>query len=239
MTYSTNNTRFVYSFTKKLSVNEEQYKVNLQLLEESISLLSKYFDYRIVTDQATLDDVKNLASNINTVDTGDFIFIEDFKTSLISKLGENEILVDPDILMKKKPKLHLNADIIFDHKDSPDSSWYTENLEDLKGTMLYSRIIQAGRIPFVPNIGFFKIPNLKLRSTFLNYYRVYREDILNKGKDNPNQFNLNLGQYLLGIVLYEGNYSYFNLRSINTGKVYVHLAGPQKYKRLNAIKTII
>jgi len=233
------NITFVYCFSKKLSANEEQYAVILELLGESINLLSQQFNYKIITDEYTYDDVSKFTDNIEIVDTDSFVFTDDFKVYLLPKLLENEIIVDPDIFIKRKLDISLHPSLIFDYKDSPNNDWYTENLDKLKGTALYSRIKSAGEIPFVPNIGFFKMDNLELRREFCEDYYEYRSEIVEKFKDDPNQFNLLLCQYLLGVFLHEKKYPYFSVRSVNTGKVYVHLAGPQKYEKLNRQKLVI
>ena len=230
---------FVYCFSKKLAANEEQYSINLLLLEKSIEHIKKLYEYRIITDEQTLEDIETLSDNIKIINSDDFIFLEDIKTSLVSSLEDNELIVDPDLFIYRELRISLDYDFIFEHKDNPTKSWYTDHIDGLKGTLLYDRIMSAGKIPFAPNIGFFKISNLNLRSDFLQQYNTYREDILNKNIENPNQYNLLLGQYLLGIVLYEGNYSYLNTSSINKEEAYHHFAGPSKYKKFKVNKSVI
>jgi len=130
-------------------------------------------------------------------------------------------------------------DIIFEHKDSPKKPWYVDYLDKLDGTLLYDKIVSTGNIPFVPNIGFFKINNSRLLSLFKEKYYEYRKDIINKLNGNYNQYNLLLGQYLLGIILYEENFSYLGLRSINGVEKYTHMAGPDKYKKYRINKPVI
>tara|TARA_B100000902_G_C27207411_1_gene862417 strand:+ start:381 stop:1088 length:708 start_codon:yes stop_codon:yes gene_type:complete len=230
---------FVYCFSKKLAANEEQYAINLMLLEKSINHLKQFYSYRLITDQQTLEDVKSLSDNIEITSSDDYIFLEDIKTSLVGSLGKNELIIDPDLFVYKELDIPTGYDILFDHKDSPKRSWYTDYVEKLKGTLLYDKIKSAGKLKFVPNIGFFSINNPDLRSNFLEQYRYFRDDIIKNKKEDPNQFNLLLGQYLLGIVLSEGNYSYLNIRSKNSGDVYVHLAGPNKYKIFKETKSVI
>lgn len=230
---------FVYCFSKKLAANEEQYAINLLLLNESIGYLKGLYDYRIITDSDTINDLKHLSTNIEFIDTSKFIFLEDLKVKCISLLKENEIIVDPDLFIFQKLEYNSDFDLIFEHKDSPKKPWYTDYLEKLKGTLLYDKIILTGKLPFVPNIGFFKITNDKLLSLFVEEYYRYREDIINKLSGNLNQYNLLLGQYLLGIILYEGNFSYLNLRSTNSAEVYTHMAGPDKYRKYKVNKPVI
>ena len=239
MTYSTSKHSFVYCFSKKLAANEEQYAINLMLLEKSINHLKQFYSYRLITDQQTLEDVKSLSDNIEITSSDDYIFLEDIKTSLVGSLSKNELIIDPDLFVYKELDIPTGYDILFDHKDSPKRSWYVDYVEKLKGTLLYDKIKSAGKLKFVPNIGFFSINNPDLRSNFLEQYRYFRDDIIKNKKEDPNQFNLLLGQYLLGIVLSEGNYSYLNIRSKNSGDVYVHLAGPNKYKIFKETKSVI
>ena len=239
MTYSMSKKSFVYCFSKKLAANEEQYAINLMLLEKSINHLKQFYSYRLITDQQTLEDVKSLSDNIEITSSDDYIFLEHIKTSLVGSLGKNELIIDPDLFVYKELDIPTGYDILFDHKDSPKRSWYTDYVEKLKGTLLYDKIKSAGKLKFVPNIGFFSINNPDLRSNFLEQYRYFRDDIIKNKKEDPNQFNLLLGQYLLGIVLSEGNYSYLNIRSKNSGDVYVHLAGPNKYKIFKETKSVI
>tara|TARA_B110000285_G_C14861231_1_gene484682 strand:+ start:74 stop:781 length:708 start_codon:yes stop_codon:yes gene_type:complete len=230
---------FVYCFSKNLAVTEEQYTVSLELLESSTKLLGEFFKFKIVTDSDTVADLNHLTKDIEIVDTKKFVFLDDFKISLLETLLPDEILVDPDILMKRKPIIENNKDIIFDYEDSPQQKWYIQEIEELKGTLLYDRIKQAKNIPFIPNIGFLRINNTALLSEYIKMYKVYSKDILDKIQVSFPKFSILLGQYLLGILLYEGNYSYFNLRRVNSGKVYIHLGGEQKYRKFKVNKSVI
>ena len=69
-----NQINFVYCFSKKLSVNDEQYKVNLELFSESTKLLARYFNFKIITDTYTVKDLENFTENIEIVDTDKFVF---------------------------------------------------------------------------------------------------------------------------------------------------------------------
>lgn len=239
MTYSTSRPSFVYCFSKKLAANEEQYAINLLLLEKSINYIKSLYDYRLITDELTFKDVKHLSESIEYIDTSKFIFLEDIKLECVTLLQENEVIVDPDLFIFKSLDYNLKYDLIFEHKDSPKKHWYVNHIDNLKGTLLYDRIIKTGNIPFVPNIGFFKISNKKLLDKFRATYYHYRDDIISKRINNPNQFNLLLGQYLLGIILYEENFSYLDLRSNNSVEFYTHMAGPDKYRKFNINKPAI
>ena len=230
---------YVYCFSKNLAVNEEQYAISLTLLKQSIKLVSKHSNYRLVTDDSTYKDLKNLSNDITMIDSSDFKFLDDFKLSLLKDLKFNEMLVDPDILMFKKPTVDSNTDLIFDYKDSPRKYWYEEDIRAVEGTLLYDKIKSVKKLPFVPNIGFLKINNKKLLTDYIEQYSYYRKDILNKFDNTFLSFSILLGQYLLGMLLYEGNYSYLSIRSVNTPDVYEHLGGPQKFKMLMSNKSLI
>ena len=231
--------KFIYCFSKKLSVNNDQYNINLELFNESTKLIKKYYDYKIICDKYTFNDIKTFAKNIKVIDINEFKFVDDFKINILKNLNSNEILVDPDIIIKRRPKFDLSADIVFDYEDSPLQDWYLKDIDKIKGTKFYTKIKSIENIPFIPNIGFLKINNSKLLSDYISSYNYYRQEILNKVKFKFPQFSILLGQYLLGILLYEGNYSYYSFRSNNTGSIYVHLGGPQKYVKLNKNKSII
>ena len=239
MTYSTSKHSFVYCFSKKLAYNEEQYAINLQLLEKSITHIKGLYEYRLITDELTSSDVEHLSTNIQLIDTSDFIFLEDMKARCVSLLHSHETIVDPDLFIFKSLEYSNSFDVIFEHKDSPTKPWYTDNIIELKGTLLYERVKNTGTIPFVPNIGFFKINNDILLQTFTETYYEYRNDLLVKNIADPNRSNLILGQYLLGILLYEENFSYLDLRSTNPVETYTHLAGPDKYRKYNTNKPAI
>ena len=230
---------YVYCFSKNLAVNEEQYAISLTLLKQSIKLVSKHSNYRLVTDDSTYKDLKNLSNDITMIDSSDFKFLDDFKISLLKDLKFNEMLVDPDILMFKKPMVDSNTDLIFDYKDSPRKYWYEEDIRAVEGMLLYDKIKSVKKLPFVPNIGFLKINNKKLLTDYIEQYSYYRKDILNKFDNTFLSFSILLGQYLLGMLLYEGNYSYLSIRSVNTPDVYEHLGGPQKFKMLMSNKSLI
>ena len=171
---------YVYCFSKNLAVNEEQYAISLTLLKQSIKLVSKHSNYRLVTDDSTYKDLKNLSNDITMIDSSDFKFLDDFKLSLLKDLKFNEMLVDPDILMFKKPMVDSNTDLIFDYKDSPRKYWYEEDIRAVEGMLLYDKIKSVKKLPFVPNIGFLKINNKKLLTDYIEQYSYYRKDILNK-----------------------------------------------------------
>jgi hypothetical protein len=65
---------FVYCFSKKLAANEEQYAINLLLLEKSIGYIKKLYEYRIITDEQTLEDIKTLSDNIKIINSDNYIF---------------------------------------------------------------------------------------------------------------------------------------------------------------------
>ena len=89
------------------------------------------------------------------------------------------------------------------------------------------------------NIKQLKINNSELLTDYINSYNYYKRELLEKVKFSFPKFSILLGQYLLGILLHEGNYSYYSFRTNNTGSIYIHLGGPQKYAKLNKNKSII
>ena len=237
-TYSTSNISFVYCFSKTLAVNEEQYEVNLEVLSKSVEHLKGLHQCKIFTDTQTYDDLKELSDNIEIVNTDNFKFLDDFKIKVLQNLTSNEILIDPDVMVFEKLKFDTSVDLIFDRKDSPSHDWYLNDIEKIKGTKLYDKIKLVKNIPFVPNIAFFKINNTNLLREYTDLYNFFKEDLLSKLKIQFPSFSILLGQYLLGIVLYEGKYSYIDIRGSNKKNSYVHLGGPQKYKKLKP-KTVI
>lgn len=225
-----NNINFVYCFSKTLAVNEEQYEVNLEILSKSIEYLKKFYKYSIITDKHTYNDLKELSDNIVIVNTDNFKFLDDFKIQVIENLSPNEILIDTDVLVFEKFKLDTSVDLIFNRKDSPSKDWYLNDIEKIKGTKLYDRIKLVKNMPFVPNIAFLKINNTNLLQEYTKLYNFFKEDLLSKLKVKFPSFSILLGQYLLGIILYEGKYSYIDIESSNKKSSYIHLGGPQKYQ---------
>jgi len=225
-----NKPSFVYCFTKKLASDTKSYRVSLKIFEDSVKYLSKIYNYKIYSDEDTLNDIKHLGDNIELVNTNNFIFYDDFKVSLLSVLKTNEILIDPDVLVYKKVECDLDTDIIFCHKDLPQEPWYKDYIHILEGSLLYEKLIPLENIPFIPNIGFLKINNSKLLKDYTYYYDLYSKDLLSRPSKSLDGASIFLGQCLLGLLLYEDNYSYFNLRDANTREKYVHLAGPQKFE---------
>ena len=238
MIYLMSSISFVYCFSKTLAVNEEQYEVNLELLSKSVEHLKDLFQYKIITDSQTYGDLKELSDCIEVVNTDNFEFLDDFKIKVLQNLSSNEILIDPDVVIFEKLKFDTSVDLVFDRKDSPSQDWYLNDIEKIKGTKLYDKIKSVKNIPFVPNIAFFKINNTNLLREYIDLYNFFKEDLLSKLKIQFPSFSILLGQYLLGIVLYEGKYSYIDIRGSSKKNSYVHLGGPQKYKKLK-LKTVI
>jgi len=221
---------FVYCFSKKLSTDSDKYRISIKVFEDSVKHLSKLYDFRIVSDKDTFQDIEHLSDNIEIFDTDGFTFVDDFKLSLIHKLRDNEIIIDPDVLVYKKLYTNLSLDSVFCHSDSPNDYWYQDYIPNFKGSLLYDKIKHSGSIPFIPNIGLLRINNPDLLSDYKFYYNLYKQDLLKHDYSNLFSASILLGQYLLGILLYEGNYSYFNYRDSNTKDQYFHLAGPQKFE---------
>lgn len=231
---------FVYCFSKKLAKNEEQYAINLQLLEKSTNLLKKLYSYKLVTDTETFRDVENFSSEIEIIDTQNFNFLDDIKLSLLQTLSSSDIIIDPDIFVFDDLNISNDVDIIFEHKEKYfDNPWYEFVIESLKGTFLYDKIKSAKSLPFVPNIGFLKINNKKLLKEYIEQYEYYSKDIVDKKGNKLHKYSIILGQYLLGMLLFEGNYSYLYMRGVNNGNKYSHLAGPIKYKKFKVNKQVI
>lgn len=230
---------FIYCFTKLLASDDKQYSISLEVFKKSVNFLSGKYPYKIFTDSSTADDIKLFSNYIYTVNTDEFKFLDDFKISLLPKLQSNEILIDPDVLIYKELKVNLDADLIFDYKDAVRQKWYLDGIVNLKGTLLYDKINSIENLPFVPNIGFLKINNNQLLEDYTALYYKYRKDILDKHIRNYRGLSIMLGQYLLGILLYEGNYSYISNRKNNSGEVYVHLGGQQKYIKYKENKTLL
>ena len=240
MTYSMSKPSFVYCFSKKLAKNEEQYAINLQLLEKSTNLLKKLYSYKLVTDTETLKDVKNFSSEIEIIDTQNFIFLDDIKLALLQSLNSSDILIDPDVFVFDDLTISNDVDLIFEHKEKYyNDPWYDFIIENLKGTFLYDKIKSTKKLPFVPNIGFLKINNKKLLSEYIELYEYYSKDIIDKKDEKIENYSLILGQYLLGMLLFEGNYSYLYMRGVNNYRKYSHLAGPNKYKKFKVNKPVI
>lgn len=229
-TYLTSSPTFVYCFTKRLATSADKYTISLKVFRDSVKFLSRYYSYKVYTDLETIEDIKGFAESITVINTDNFIFLDDFKVFVLGIVEDNEIIIDPDVLIYNKLTANYNSDIIFCHRDLPSQPWYQENIENINGSLLYSRIEKDGEIPFIPNLGFLKINNSKLLTDYITQYSLYRNDLLSRFTGNLYGASILLGQYLLGILLYEGNYSYFNHRDNNSKEVYVHLAGPQKFE---------
>lgn len=230
MTYLMSKPRFVYCFTKKLSTELDKYKITLKVFSDSVKYLSEYYEYKIYTDKDTFEDIKHLGKDIQLFDTDNFIFADDFKVSLLDFIDQDEIIIDPDVLIYRPLNHRKDQDVVFCHRDNQEEYWYQDNIPFIENTLLCERIKLAGKIPFIPNLGFLQIYNSNLIKEYTSTYFKYREDLLNKVTENLFGASILLGQYLLGILLYEGNYSYFSHRDANTEEQYVHLAGPQKFE---------
>jgi hypothetical protein len=104
------------------------------------------------------------------IDSSDFKFLDDFKLSLLKDLKFNEMLVDPDILMFKKPMVDSNTDLIFDYKDSPRKYWYEEDIRAVEGMLLYDKIKSV----FESTIGFLNISISGSTNISLNFKSLSR-----------------------------------------------------------------
>jgi len=223
----------VYCFSKKLAFSEERYTTSLNLLKKSVQLSSKLYPVKVYTDDITAEDLSLLDVDVINLGILDLIFVDDFKVHLLGLLEENELFVDSDVLIHRELTLDFTKDLIFDFIDSPNSFWYNESFEKLNTTSIKSHLDSIGKVNIVPNLGFLKITNSTLLREYKKQYLKLRSLLLAEAIEiKPvGQFSMVLGQYLLGIVLNQDNYSYFSIGTHNDDSTYKHLSGPVKFQK--------
>lgn len=232
-----NNIEFVYCFSKQLAVSEERYAISLNLFRESVSLLSQHYKCKIYTDRETYNDIADFNVPVDILNDITLIFVDDFKVHCLGLLKDNQILIDIDVLVYGKLNLDTTRDLLFDFRDNPKSEWYDRTFYQLSKFELKKSIHKISRPDFVPNIGFLKFNNKALLREYTTLYKKYG-DIIKKDKNtlvHRLDASLILGQYLLGALLKQGNYSYFTVANNNTSKEYVHLSGKVKFIKQQVI----
>jgi hypothetical protein len=221
----------VYCLTKRLSQSEENFETILYCLNKSIELALRFHTIKIITDNETIDYIKNLNVEIELFHFGHLRFLDDIKISVLPHLKENEILIDPDVFVYRELKINKDCDLFADRPEHIiKDNWYKVDYE-LSKKFRFSKFIRLESKTYnVCNIGIIKFFNNELLTKYIEKYNFVKsialeeENILEKFPT----FSILLGQLLLQNVIDDGDYKIKYAR-LNAYNEYYHLAGEQKY----------
>jgi len=218
-----------FCFTIKLMSDPSKLENYRDMICKSVDCAKQHHSIKFYTDEKTLPFLKDIDVDKVIVNTEGFYFVDDFKVHLLSIIGEEEVLVDTDLFLFSPLKLEDGHDIYVDFRDESSKYWYKESLNYFieNGIMeIIPNFIQP--IVYVPNIGILKIKNKILQKEYINIYYKVKEWVLTKDKHVTKGISIILGQYLLGLILQNEEYSpYYCYNSKNS---YLHFSGPKKFR---------
>ena len=154
---------------------------------------------------------------------------------LQTRKGIDYFLADYDIEFYSKLPLSFNKDIVFDAYEDNEKIWnwaYKNTVETINNSLTLAHW-PVSRIPVI-NVGILKINNNELKQTYITeWYKL--EKLTNNLNIDPFFLTATVTQYLLTLLVNQGNYSKVNYSGTNLGirnKFYHHFNGPQKIKKI-------
>lgn len=228
----------VYTFSKKFSSFENLHRI-VELYTETYESNKNIYSIKFYTDNQSVSLFEKKIDNIKIVDTSHHVLLDDLKLSVMESLSENELIFDGDIFLEHSLSIPTDNDVICERitffDNFPQARQKYKNAADLYISNGVQTVIPFfnNYQPWSPNIGMLYFYNKDAQKKYLEYYYILREwfidnDIEGKyglmRKDIRNYATI--GQYILGLVCENFNYSIDEFRKNNS---YTHLDGPIKY----------
>jgi len=221
--------KLVYCFTKKLSLNESDFNTVLYSLNKSIEMSSKFHKIKIMTDNETLEYIKNIDVDYEIFEFDNFRFLDDIKIKVLPHIKNDEVLIDPDVFLFEELKIDKLCDLFAERPESINDKWYVEDYESSKKFEFSNYIKFESLNGDIVNIGILKFFNKQLERKYIENYNKIKSIALSE-IDNLEPFpkySILLGQLLLQNIIDDNSYNVIYAKNNNE---YYHLAGRQKYK---------
>lgn len=160
---------------------------------------------------------------------------------LENRKDDNYFLSDNDVIFKNIIQFDKNLDIYFDAYEF--SAWelaYQSTLYYLETRRVFKDIdFWTDEKRNVINVGIIKINNSKLKVDYIKYWKhLYQLCEPHIKKHTHYGFTQVLTQYLLTLIVENGNYNFKNFSGVDWSKensYYTHYAGSRKLKKLYTI----
>ena len=227
-----NELTIVFSFIKKLSMDETNLIAYKNIIPKSVELAKlNHKKVLFYTDLETSIWLSDVDVEKVIIDSSNFTYQDDMKLYLISILGENHVLVDVDLFLTKPLIIDDSYDLCVDYFDNANKKvynlFYKEHLDKLIEGGIQKIIPDFGNdIVSIPNIGILYVKNSDMKADYIKMYNFIKKWIIDNGlyEDVGPRGSLITGQYCLGYINKDNKYSVHYCK-YNTKNHYTHLVG--------------
>ena len=218
--------KLVYCLSKKLAKTEDGWKTTLELFKKSVEMSSRFHKVKLYTDLETKDDI-DFDIDTEILEVEDISFLDNYKIQVLPLLKDNEILIDPDLFIKKELVIDSSKDLVVDRPDSSNNKWYDIEF-DMAKEYKFSELIKFKKNVIIPNIGILKFFNKELQKKYIDNYNKIKSFTLDESLPPFPRFSILLGQVSLENILSRDTYNieYCSRKKQND---YIHLAGEEKF----------
>jgi hypothetical protein len=222
--------KLVYCLSKRLAKTEDAWNTTIELFKKSVQMSSVFHKVKLYTDSETKQYI-DFDIEIEILEVNDLSFLDNYKIQILPLLHDNEILIDPDVFLKKELIIDSSKDLIVDRPDSSNNKWYDIEF-DMAKEYKFSELIEFKKNATIPNIGIFKFFNKQLQKDYIDNYNKIKSCTVEEVKKLPPfpRFSILLGQVSLENILSKDIYSigYCSRKKEND---YLHTAGEEKFKK--------
>ena len=187
---------------------------------------SVFHKVKLYTDSETKQYI-DFDIEIEILEVSDLSFLDNYKIQILPLLHDNEILIDPDVFLKKELIIDSDKDLVVDRPDSSNNKWYDIEF-DMAKEYKFSKLMKFKKDVIIPNIGILKFFNKELQKKYINNYNKIKSFTFDESLPPFPRFSILLGQVSLENILSEDSYNieYCSRKKQND---YIHLAGEEKF----------
>lgn len=223
--------KLIYTFTKRL--NESNLDSYVKLWKDSYHNNKQYHNIKLFTDYETVDLFSDTFDDIEIIHKDSVTFLDDFKVEALSRIEDNDILIDGDVYLSEKLNIP-NAEICCDRIFKCEGKFYNYYKEITQALIHEGAQTVVEDYKFqkqIPNIGLLSFRNSKQKYRFINQYGKLKWFYNNRKFPFIKKYGLKktsaaVTQTLLGS---------YNVEEFYLKNNYEHLSGdrPSKFRKKN------
>ena len=201
------------------------------LLDLFMKTTGKIYDFTLYTDDESYEYLGR-PKNVKTkyFPTNDYYFIDDFKVELLHILPPDTYIADFDLYLKEPLQIDNSYDIYIERFEE-ESNWdtYKKQIDSIPYDEIREFLLSIDALKTIPNIGFFRTNNARLRKEYSDLYFDYRKKFINLSiRDNFDyrHYSALFSQHILNYVLSLKDYKVYECDQSNC----THLNGTYKYR---------
>jgi len=201
------------------------------LLDLFMKTTGKIYDFTLYTDDESYEYLGR-PKNVKTkyFPTDEYDFIDDFKVELLHILPPDTYITDFDLYLKEPLVIDNSYDVYIERYEE-EANWevYQKEIDSIKFDEIRNFLNSIDALKTIPNIGFFRMNNARLRKEYSELYWEYKRKFINLcRKDNHEyrHYSALFSQHILNYVLSLKDYKVYQCDQNNC----THLNGSYKYR---------